>query len=97
MAGTHTDVGFSHMVVWQPRTRRWTLHTDNVAGSSDVSSKNEDTRESDNSDHTKDSSNSSRDQASLGAATPRTARGLLCVQCGYRDSTVCSVNPQKNY
>jgi hypothetical protein len=25
--------------VWHPRTRRWTRHTDNVAGSSDVSSK----------------------------------------------------------
>jgi hypothetical protein len=39
------------MVVWQPRIRRWTHHTDNVAGSSDVSSKNEATRELDNSNH----------------------------------------------
>jgi hypothetical protein len=23
--------------MWQPRTRRWSRHTDNVAGSSDVS------------------------------------------------------------
>jgi hypothetical protein len=34
-------------VVWQPRTRRWSRHTD-VAGSSDVSSKNASTRQSDN-------------------------------------------------
>jgi hypothetical protein len=40
-------------MVWHPRTRRWTRHTDNVAGSSDVSSKNEATCEPDNSDHTK--------------------------------------------
>jgi hypothetical protein len=39
-------------VVWHLRTRRWTRHTD-VAGSGDVSSKNESTREPDNSDHTK--------------------------------------------
>jgi hypothetical protein len=27
-------------VVWQPRTRRWTHHNDNIAGSSDARSKN---------------------------------------------------------
>jgi hypothetical protein len=37
------------MVVWQPRTRRWSRHTDNVAGSSDAKSKNEATRQWDNS------------------------------------------------
>jgi hypothetical protein len=36
-----TDVGSSHMVVWQPRTRQWSRHTDNVAGSSDAKSKRE--------------------------------------------------------
>jgi hypothetical protein len=41
------------VVMWQPRTRRWTRHTDNVTGTSDVSSKNGTTRQSDNSDHTK--------------------------------------------
>jgi hypothetical protein len=64
-----SSVGFSHMVVWQPRTRRWTRHTDNVAGSSDVSSKNSSTHQPDNSEDTKDSSNSSRDLASLVSAT----------------------------
>jgi hypothetical protein len=44
-------VGFSHMVVWQPLTRRWTRHTENVAGSSDVSSKNAFTRQSDYRNH----------------------------------------------
>jgi hypothetical protein len=29
----YTTVGSSHKVVWQPRTRWWTRHTDNVAGS----------------------------------------------------------------
>jgi hypothetical protein len=39
-------------MVWHPHTRRWTRHTD-ITGSSDVSSKNETTRQSDNSEHTK--------------------------------------------
>jgi hypothetical protein len=38
-------------VVSQPRTRRWSCHTDNVAGSSDVKSKKESTRQSDNRNH----------------------------------------------
>jgi hypothetical protein len=37
--------------VWQPRTRRWSRHTDNVEGSSDVKSKKEATRQSDNRNH----------------------------------------------
>jgi hypothetical protein len=51
---------------------RSTRQTDNVAGTSDVSSKNETTREQNNSDHTRDSSNSSRDKASHLSNTPRT-------------------------
>jgi hypothetical protein len=43
-------VGSSHMVVWQPRTRRWSRHTD-VAGSSDAKPKKEATRQWDNSIH----------------------------------------------
>jgi hypothetical protein len=39
-----SDVGSSHTVMWQPRTRRWSRHTDNAAGSSDVKPKNEATR-----------------------------------------------------
>jgi hypothetical protein len=35
--------------LWQPLTRRWTRHTDNVAGTSGARSKNEATRQWDNS------------------------------------------------
>jgi hypothetical protein len=42
-------VGSSQMVVWQPRTRRRSRHTDNVAGYSDAKYKKEVTRQWDNS------------------------------------------------
>jgi hypothetical protein len=35
---------YAQQSVWQPRTRRWARHIDNIASSSDVSSKNEATR-----------------------------------------------------
>jgi hypothetical protein len=38
-------------ILWHPRTRRWSRHIDNVASSSDVSSKNEATSEPDNRIH----------------------------------------------
>jgi hypothetical protein len=70
--------------LWQPRTRRWTHHTD-VAGS-----KNEAARESDNSDHTKQQFElvTRLGQSCISNYTTCRARGLLCVQCGYRDSSV---------
>jgi hypothetical protein len=44
-----SSVGSSHMVVWQPRTMRWSRHTDNVAGSRDAKPKKEAMRQLDNS------------------------------------------------
>jgi hypothetical protein len=57
----------------------------------------QETRDSDNSDHTKRQFELvTRLGQSLSTSTPRAARGLLCVQCGYRDNVV-SVNLQTNH
>jgi hypothetical protein len=85
-------LGFSHMVVWQPRPRRWSRHIDNVAGSSDVSTKNA----------TAHQPNDKQFELSTRPGQSRihyfrSAREFLCVQCGYWDSSVQCTNQKVNY
>jgi hypothetical protein len=71
------DVGSSHMVVWQPRTRRWSRHTD-VTGSSDAKPKKDATRQSDNSDHIKRQFELVTRLGQSSISMSRAVRSLMC-------------------
>jgi hypothetical protein len=82
------------IILWQLRTRRWSRHTDNVAGSSDVSPRTK-LRVSRTIPTVR-----TRHETRLVKISSNVAcrvRGFLCFQCGNRDSAVCSVNPTRNY